>query len=324
MWWARSGLNRRPTGCEASSSRWSVATQRVSYPVHGGCLSPEVDLPLGCHPGATLIRPCTAALRSSSSSRGSSRKRLRRADPVSSARTSRRMTTNLWSACRPCCCEDLAQLECLVSVWWRQCLFGRIWASGVVLGVLHPRVRAASRTGRMMWSWTCSCCTSVGALTGRSRRGGFVPPWPASDAVARSTMCWWRHSRTPSGWASSDRPRSLSTATTRSRVAGSSRRWHVGSSRPLTAERISYRGAVRGGAVVKRVVGLAVGLYLTAAVVGHARERMGLISCACAEDCCGDRGSVCSGGSFPVGTRALGREDRSRRLSPEPLPFERQ
>jgi len=147
------------------------------------------------------------------------------------------MTTNLWSACRPCCCEDLAQLECLVSVWWRQCLFGRIWASGVVLGVLHPRVRAASRTGRMMWSWTCSCCTSVGALTGRSRRGGFVPPWPASDAVARSTMCWWRHSRTPSGWASSDRPRSLSTATTRSRVAGSSRRWHVGSSRPLTAER---------------------------------------------------------------------------------------
>lgn len=36
---------------------------------------------------------------------------------------------------------------------------------------------------------------------------------------------------------------------------------------------------------MKRVVGLAVGLYLTAAVVGHARERMGLISCACAEDC---------------------------------------
>lgn len=36
---------------------------------------------------------------------------------------------------------------------------------------------------------------------------------------------------------------------------------------------------------MKRVVGLAVGLYLTAAVVGHARERMALIACGCAEDC---------------------------------------
>ena len=36
---------------------------------------------------------------------------------------------------------------------------------------------------------------------------------------------------------------------------------------------------------MKRVVGWAVALYLTGAVVCLVRERMGLISCGCAEDC---------------------------------------
>lgn len=36
---------------------------------------------------------------------------------------------------------------------------------------------------------------------------------------------------------------------------------------------------------MKRVVGLAVGLYLMAAVVGRVRESMGLIACGCADDC---------------------------------------
>ena len=36
---------------------------------------------------------------------------------------------------------------------------------------------------------------------------------------------------------------------------------------------------------MKRVLGLAVGVYVGAAVVGMVRERMGLISCGCAEDC---------------------------------------
>ena len=36
---------------------------------------------------------------------------------------------------------------------------------------------------------------------------------------------------------------------------------------------------------MKRVLGVATGLYLGAAAVGLVRERMGLISCGCAEDC---------------------------------------
>jgi hypothetical protein len=36
---------------------------------------------------------------------------------------------------------------------------------------------------------------------------------------------------------------------------------------------------------MKRVFGLALGLYLTAAVVGLVRERLGQISCGCANDC---------------------------------------
>lgn len=36
---------------------------------------------------------------------------------------------------------------------------------------------------------------------------------------------------------------------------------------------------------MKRVVGWAVAFYLAAAVVSLVRERMGLISCGCAEDC---------------------------------------
>lgn len=36
---------------------------------------------------------------------------------------------------------------------------------------------------------------------------------------------------------------------------------------------------------MKRVLGVAIGLYLSAAAVGLVRERMGLISCGCAEDC---------------------------------------
>jgi hypothetical protein len=36
---------------------------------------------------------------------------------------------------------------------------------------------------------------------------------------------------------------------------------------------------------MKRVLGLAVGLYLAAAVVGLVRERMGLIACGCADAC---------------------------------------
>ncbi|MBC9822120.1 hypothetical protein [Terrabacter sp. MAHUQ-38] len=36
---------------------------------------------------------------------------------------------------------------------------------------------------------------------------------------------------------------------------------------------------------MKRVLGLAVGLYLAAAVVGLVRERAGLIACGCADDC---------------------------------------
>lgn len=36
---------------------------------------------------------------------------------------------------------------------------------------------------------------------------------------------------------------------------------------------------------MKRILGLAVGVYLLAALVGLIRERMGLIACGCAEDC---------------------------------------
>lgn len=36
---------------------------------------------------------------------------------------------------------------------------------------------------------------------------------------------------------------------------------------------------------MKRVLGLAVVLYLAAAVVGLLREHMGLVSCGCAADC---------------------------------------
>ena len=36
---------------------------------------------------------------------------------------------------------------------------------------------------------------------------------------------------------------------------------------------------------MKRVLGLAVGGYLVAGVVGLVRERMGLIACGCARDC---------------------------------------
>lgn len=36
---------------------------------------------------------------------------------------------------------------------------------------------------------------------------------------------------------------------------------------------------------MKRVIGLLVGSYLLAAIVGLVRERMGFISCGCAEDC---------------------------------------
>ena len=36
---------------------------------------------------------------------------------------------------------------------------------------------------------------------------------------------------------------------------------------------------------MKRVVGWAVSLYLAGAVISLVRERMGLISCGCAEDC---------------------------------------
>lgn len=36
---------------------------------------------------------------------------------------------------------------------------------------------------------------------------------------------------------------------------------------------------------MKRVVYLAVGVYLAAAVVGLVRERMGMIACGCADDC---------------------------------------
>lgn len=36
---------------------------------------------------------------------------------------------------------------------------------------------------------------------------------------------------------------------------------------------------------MKRVVGWAVALYVAGAVVSLVRERMGLISCGCAEDC---------------------------------------
>jgi len=36
---------------------------------------------------------------------------------------------------------------------------------------------------------------------------------------------------------------------------------------------------------MKRVLGLAIGAYLAAAVVGLVRERMGLIACGCADDC---------------------------------------
>ena len=36
---------------------------------------------------------------------------------------------------------------------------------------------------------------------------------------------------------------------------------------------------------MKRVLGLAVGVYLTAAVVGLVREHLGRISCGCADHC---------------------------------------
>jgi len=36
---------------------------------------------------------------------------------------------------------------------------------------------------------------------------------------------------------------------------------------------------------MKRVLGLAVGVYVGAALLGLVRERMGLIACGCAEDC---------------------------------------
>lgn len=36
---------------------------------------------------------------------------------------------------------------------------------------------------------------------------------------------------------------------------------------------------------MRRALGLAVGVYLVAAVVGLVRERMGLIGCGCADDC---------------------------------------
>ncbi len=46
-----------------------------------------------------------------------------------------------------------------------------------------------------------------------------------------------------------------------------------------------HHGPMRVGAVMTRVAGLLVAAYLAAAVTGRLRERMGMISCACAEDC---------------------------------------
>jgi hypothetical protein len=36
---------------------------------------------------------------------------------------------------------------------------------------------------------------------------------------------------------------------------------------------------------MKRLLGMAVALYLVTAVVGRVRERMGRIACGCADDC---------------------------------------
>ena len=36
---------------------------------------------------------------------------------------------------------------------------------------------------------------------------------------------------------------------------------------------------------MRRLLGIVVGLYLGAAVVGLVRERLGLVACGCADDC---------------------------------------
>ncbi len=57
---------------------------------------------------------------------------------------------------------------------------------------------------------------------------------------------------------------------------------------------------------MRRVLGLAVGLYLAAGVVGLVRERMGLISCGCAADCwCKRPGLSVFRWVFPRGHQSL-------------------
>lgn len=67
---------------------------------------------------------------------------------------------------------------------------------------------------------------------------------------------------------------------------------------------------------MKRVVGLAAGLYLAAALVGHARERLERIGCGCAEDCwCKRPGLSLFRWVFPYGHQSKWEEG----LKPKPV-----
>lgn len=56
---------------------------------------------------------------------------------------------------------------------------------------------------------------------------------------------------------------------------------------------------------MRRALGVAVGAYVAAAVVGLVRERMGLVSCGCADDCwCHRRGLSLFRWVFPRGHKS--------------------
>jgi hypothetical protein len=164
--------------------------------------------------------------------------------------------------------------------WGRSRLRCRTWWTAL------SRPDPASVGRPMMGVWTCGCCISKGVLIGRLPRSGCGPRWPVSDVMTRrSGVCLWRRPMMRTVCVSSDRRRFSWTAVTRSRLGMSSQLLPVGCSLPRTGEPGPDTGAVGGGAVMRRVVGVAVGMYLAAAVVGLVRERMGLIACGCADDC---------------------------------------
>ena len=86
----------------------------------------------------------------------------------------RRCVTNLRSACRSCCCEDLGP----AGVPGLGVVAAMVVRAGPVIRCSAqspaPALRAAQRTERMMRSWTCGCCTSwVPSLDGRGAAAPF-------------------------------------------------------------------------------------------------------------------------------------------------------